>query len=248
MYQENAFCRLPKDSAVIWRYLDFAKYVDLLDTRTLFFARSDRLGDPLEGSLSEASLERRRRRIESWSLSDDEKLEYGCKLSATYRNTRLRTYISCWTVGEHENAAMWHIYSSMKSGVAIRSTCQRLRDSLSPDDPTPVNIGEVLYEGDKELDPGAFFLLPYLLKRPSFAYERELRAIIQAGGLSEEEDSREKAPPGKNMKVDLKSLVESAYVAPMAPEWFFSLVESVTKRYRLSVPVVRSSLSDDPLF
>ncbi len=39
----------------VWRYLDFTKYVSLLETRSLYFSRSDRLGDPFEGSLSRAN-------------------------------------------------------------------------------------------------------------------------------------------------------------------------------------------------
>jgi hypothetical protein len=32
--------------------MDFTKFVDLLDTRTLFFTRSDLYDDPFEGSLT----------------------------------------------------------------------------------------------------------------------------------------------------------------------------------------------------
>lgn len=41
----------PKDLNVpIWRYMDFTKFVDLLDTKTLFFTRADRFDDQFEGS------------------------------------------------------------------------------------------------------------------------------------------------------------------------------------------------------
>src|SRR5687768_14667395 len=34
----------------LWRYMDLAKFLHLLEDRTLFFARADRLGDPFEGA------------------------------------------------------------------------------------------------------------------------------------------------------------------------------------------------------
>ena len=44
---------VPDDpNASVWRYLDFTKFVDMLERRQLFFARADKLGDPFEGSTS----------------------------------------------------------------------------------------------------------------------------------------------------------------------------------------------------
>ena len=36
----------------IWRYMDIAKFLSLLDKQSLFFSRLDHLGDPFEGSLT----------------------------------------------------------------------------------------------------------------------------------------------------------------------------------------------------
>lgn len=41
----------PKDGSIkIWRYIDFTKLVSMLSTQSLYFTRSDKLGDPFEGS------------------------------------------------------------------------------------------------------------------------------------------------------------------------------------------------------
>ena len=37
------------DSKKIWRYMDFTKFVNLLDTESLFFCRADRFYDKWEG-------------------------------------------------------------------------------------------------------------------------------------------------------------------------------------------------------
>jgi hypothetical protein len=52
-YEEHEVFDPPEDlDATIWRYVDFTKLVSLLDTKSLFFARADQLGDPFEGSYS----------------------------------------------------------------------------------------------------------------------------------------------------------------------------------------------------
>jgi hypothetical protein len=58
LYAEHDLFIPPENlDAAIWRYVDFAKLVALLDTRTLFFSRADLLGDAFEGSYSRASVE-----------------------------------------------------------------------------------------------------------------------------------------------------------------------------------------------
>jgi hypothetical protein len=46
----------PQDPNVpIWRYMDFTKFVSMLENSALYFCRSDLLGDPFEGSFSKAN-------------------------------------------------------------------------------------------------------------------------------------------------------------------------------------------------
>ena len=49
MYEEHPACTSPPPNAILWRYMDFMKYVSLLDRKALFFGRVDKLGDPFEG-------------------------------------------------------------------------------------------------------------------------------------------------------------------------------------------------------
>ena len=52
MCEEHPAFSPPSDDAVLWRYMDFTKFVSLLDRSALFFARADKLNDPFEGSVS----------------------------------------------------------------------------------------------------------------------------------------------------------------------------------------------------
>ena len=55
-YKKRDGIKSPKDDAVLWRYMDFTKFVDLLDKRALWFARVDTFKDPFECSLSLANV------------------------------------------------------------------------------------------------------------------------------------------------------------------------------------------------
>jgi hypothetical protein len=47
-----------EDSNIIWRYMDFTKFVSLLDRSALFFARADKFKDQFEGSWTKKNFER----------------------------------------------------------------------------------------------------------------------------------------------------------------------------------------------
>ncbi|MCE5254500.1 MAG: DUF2971 domain-containing protein [Actinomycetia bacterium] len=249
MYEEHPFFKLPAEPTPLWRYLDFVKLVALLDSRALHFCRSDYLGDPFEGSLSEASVAYRAVRIGRLSYTDEEKTELAEKTSREFRKTRYVTYINCWHIDEEESMAMWHLYAP-GNGVAIKSTCDRLTKSFPPSDPTKVNIGMVRYEHQKAVAFGALRFLPYLVKRRSFAYERELRAVTtETSQLDKDESELDTCmPPGKNVPVDLTALIESIHVSPEAATWFLDLVKSVVHKFGCSAPVTQSRLAGDPLY
>ena len=54
MYQQNPEFEEPADMAIIWRYVDFTKFISYLEKKALFFVRSDQLSDKYEGKFTEA--------------------------------------------------------------------------------------------------------------------------------------------------------------------------------------------------
>jgi hypothetical protein len=136
----------------IWRYMDFAKYVALLEDGALWFSRADklgesfgdRLGDPFEGTLSHATLEALRRNYsgienEGRELSSEEDVAEQVDLALrTSRLMRQWTYVNSWHMNERESAAMWRLYARSNEAVAIQSTYSKLRDCL----PSKVQVGK----------------------------------------------------------------------------------------------------------
>jgi hypothetical protein len=54
-YQPHDVFEPPRPNAPILRYMDFVKFVWLLDRASLYFTRVDKLGDRFEGSMSRAN-------------------------------------------------------------------------------------------------------------------------------------------------------------------------------------------------
>ncbi len=89
---------LPPDATTLWRYMGFAKFIDLLETQTLWFPRTDQFEDPLEGTYTDAEIEHLR------SLdTNTAHLGCGCRMlskgSEIHANDRLRKLLESWCWG-----------------------------------------------------------------------------------------------------------------------------------------------------
>ncbi len=243
----------PFGNAEIWRYIDFTKFVDMIDRSSLFFARAARLGDGFEGSIT--SFQRYLLQHPAKTNKDDKKPQAPStvfKTRSEYREFLTKcTIINCWHLNECESAAMWKQYVKGNEGIAIKSTYDRLTNCFIDKD-FGIMIGRVEYI-DYERDFGSFNNNTelFLYKRKSFEHERELRAIVQAfycnrnGSVNYEKSRFE---DGAYVKVDLNELVDRIYVAPTSPKWFYKLVKSVMKKYKLEKDISQSSLDENPLF
>ena len=242
MYKEHPIFIPPEDDAVLWRYMDFTKFVSLLDTQTLFFTRADKLGDPFEGSYSKANVAMRP------ALYEGKIPESALQQMADFMKTsRLFTLISCWHEASYESAAMWRLYSREHDGIAIKTDFKSFAQSFTCDE--DIYIGKVQYiDYDTTFIPENNTFSPYLYKRHSFEHENEIRAMTQNFPVHDGAINLAKGvyPPGDYYAVNLPVLIKEVMVAPYAEEWFIELVQSVAVRYDLTVPVRRSRLAESP--
>ncbi len=246
--QHPAFEPSPDDSTKIWRYMDFTKFISLLDTKSLFFCRADRLPDPFEGSTSKANMERRQSMYKNWGDSCDEKLEI---YSESMRDYRKYVHINCWHINTYESAAMWNLYLKSNEGIAIQTTIGGLKDSFDKS-PEPIFIGDVKYiDYDRDYIPDENVFYSYLHKRKSFEYEQELRAIFAFTELIEVENGRyefQEVEMGSYISVNLNILIDNIFVSPTAPKWFYELTKSVADKYGITKNIKQSSLANDPIY
>lgn len=136
------------EQSTIWRYMDFTKFVSVLDKASLFLCRADGLEDPFEGSSTEVDVDfwksdfYRRKIVEgimgyAKTQADLTDISKGIKLLKHFTN------INSWYMKEYESAAMWRLYAQTNEAVAIKSTFKRLRESLPNSD--ELLIGKVKY-------------------------------------------------------------------------------------------------------
>ena len=223
----------------IWKYMDFSRFVSLLDSKSLFFGSAARMRDPWEGAFGPGS------------TVDPNYIQHLRDL-----RTREMMYMSCWSVGEFESAALWDLYQPDGKGVAIRSTWGRLTGAV--DTHLYLVGGTVKYIDHSETDISPINIFKtYVYKRQQLEYEHEARLLYWTGSERENDPpltEGDEAPipedtlfrPGVPVSVDLEVLVESVYVAPNAEAWVADLVRSVIAKYGHDFDVVESALYFEP--
>ncbi len=262
-YESRSEVFTPPDDpdATIWRYVDFTKLVSMLETRALYFARSDTLGDEFEGSYSTANV---RWRPEAYTKDT---LRAFAHMPQVREELRRHTYVNCWNLADYESAALWGLYVPPNGGVAVRSTFRRLTESFLPsaeDQGFPLEssifVGKIRYaDYASDIMPEDNTMWPFVYKRRSFEFENELRALIQHVPVPAPVIGEDGAPvitpwdqlpsqPGRLVTVDLDVLVQDVVVSPVAPDWFSELVKGVCARYELNKDVNRSGLAERPVY
>lgn len=254
----------PSEDLVIWRYMNFTKFVALLETRSLFFVRVAHLADTFEGSfpVSQPPVDR------VLGLLPPGVFPEGATVNVTpspylldfWKFMRNWAMVSCWHAVEHESAAMWNLYAPTDAGVAIRSTVKRLRQALGPPLP-PLNgffggdryhLGMIEYiDFSSSHIPTTNVVAQFFRKRRSFEHEHELRALFERYPITTDrcpDYTQKPADHGQYIPVDLTTLICDIRVAPQAPSWFSQLVSTVTARYGIDVVPQQSDLDAEPFY
>ncbi|MBN8642529.1 MAG: hypothetical protein J0L86_12020 [Flavobacteriales bacterium] len=232
MYVKNQNSTLPEDpNTIIWKYLDLSKFLDLLLSRKLFLSRSDKFEDQYEGTFSEPTFEE----IKRLSENNPEFLSY-------YKSHREKVVVSSWHINEYESFAMWQIFTQNSEGLAIQSTIGRLQKALEVEKDTQQYIGEVNYiDYKKEYIPFEDTFFPFLFKRKSFQYEREVRV------LSDLSDQQIKINDGIKIDIDIKQLIEKIYIHPKSENWYKKLVIELVSKLGFDFEIEKSDLESDIL-
>jgi hypothetical protein len=122
MYQEHPSFTAPTDPDVkLWRYMDLAKFLAILEDEALFFAAAANMSDKFEGARSPVNVAVRSELAHSPEYKG--LAAFQTLIEAPYSQLLTRyTYLSCWHASEHESAAMWSLYQHDGRGIAIRTT------------------------------------------------------------------------------------------------------------------------------
>jgi len=237
MFHDHPSFKAPNDkNTKIWKYMDITKFLSLVVNETLYFTRTDKLGDPFEGSYTrQAHIARN---------------DGGRKYLTWYENLRSKMLINCWHINEYESEAMWKLYSKSNEGIAIQSTYDRLVHSLERDRNYHTQVGLVNYlDYNMETFETGNACNPFLTKLKSYDCERELRAITDLSTWNPGTNShKETVEHGKHLPIYLDLLIEKVYVAPYSEDWIFELVQEMSRKLNVNFKIIRSDLSSQPLY
>lgn len=241
MYKHHpTFPLKSKDDEIIWRYMDFTKFVSLINSQSLFFSRADLLNDKFEGSYSKQNI------IMRPELYKDSP-NIPRLMGDIHKNSLKEIYINSWNISTVESAALWNLYAKSGYGIAVQSTIGRLKDCFKEANENII-ISEVSYvDYDDFYIPEDNIYYPFFHKRKSFSHENEIRAIFSKFN-DEKENGLPKETKGIYVPINTKQLIKRVYLSPGAPGWFLELLDSVLKKYEFKFKVLQSDLDRDPVY
>lgn len=253
-YNVESKPKFDKDT-IIWRYLDFSKFIALLESQIIHFTRLDDFYDKYEGAYPPSDYERFFTN-EFWGTIEKSLLSQLIDISV-----RLGNFASCWHINNHENYGMWRSYINSNEGVAIKTTVGNLMDSLDNSKHSIV-YGNVEYVDFESLNIQKYFKhnqkngieimpIPSFFKRKSFSFEQEFRAVIYfefSVGNSELVNQEYIDNLVINQKrffqvpIELNKLIDEIYIHPNSPIWFDHLIENIMERYNIVATVRKSEI------
>lgn len=233
----------------IWRYIEFWKLQDLVQTGQLYLRRSDKLEDEHEG-LPPSEYERVLN-LNRFDLNDIRERDHIVGSLAQFRQS---FYVNCWHLDIGETATMWARYG--KDGVAIVSRYDLLKQVLHPllD---KVMVGLIRY-GTKHLT-GWNVIRFVTTKREEYSPEREVRAMIwqtdTGDGMNRHfnlnnqphdlpiYDPPPTLPEGIRRDINIASLITEVVVSPLAPAGRLAEVRALLAATGIIAIVRESSLT-----
>lgn len=238
-----------EESSKLWRYMDLAKFVEMLKSSSIHFSSPDCFEDIFEGahgvetnktiwddyykSFFSASIITAP--DNTWHRKDADALKENIEILLRQISEKHEkgVFISCWHNNEFESEAMWKMYAvNTKNAVAIQTTYGQLKDQLGE----RTEIRKIKYIDYDNRFVGINDEFWY--KRKSFEHEREVRALLR--------DFDKIGQRGINVNVDLNKLIDNVYVSPYSPTWFKEIVEDIILKYGFTFHVKDSNMNAKP--
>jgi len=211
--------------------MDFWKLLNLLETKALYFSNSDNLGDNNEGRIPQFIVKKMIEEDKERGNKNNEALNGF--LENTLRKSHL---ISSWSYAERESFAMWKMYAKDKTGIAIETDLNSLKESFNKTSRL-IYIGEINYinEDNYHFSTSNMFY-PFVTKLDFYKFENELRCIT----ITKDDEIAE----SKLVDVDLNILIKKIHISPNSKPEFRKLIELLKKEYKLEFEICYSKVSD----
>jgi hypothetical protein len=170
IYSEDCPYGELQPSELLWRYMNFRKFEDLLQKSALYFSRPDKFKDPFEGRFSPGNSTK-------MSIPDAEFhaaypiAPVGKKLEAAQEIMRQCVFVSCWHRNTTESREMWEAYTSGADSVAINTSAKALYTFV----PKWITKSPVKYHSDTFPRTALDHTTLFFYKPTGYRFEREFR-------------------------------------------------------------------------
>ncbi|UUV20447.1 hypothetical protein [Paenimyroides aestuarii] len=236
MYKEHKEFKIDNTKDLpLWRYMDFWKFLKLINSSKIFFPSVEMMGDQNEGKIPE--------KIYELMVQQDKALRRENNFAQNYKDyieqrLRKKILILSWNANHNESFALWKMYAKEKLGIAIKTTFERLKKSFE-DAEENIYIGEVRYYDNNNpsyITGNAFYT--FLNKHNYYEFEKEVRCIIQI--------KNDDTTTSKNIRVDLKELIEEIYITPFAEKTgLIEIIEYLRDKNKLDFKISISGVNDN---
>jgi hypothetical protein len=231
------------DETVIWRYMPFNRFVEILEEHKIWFSRPFNFDDRWEGLFPPSYVRSTRQYANEHGIPFK---EFDQDFRKRMLGHRYAHFVNCWHLGEHESDGMWRLYAKEQNAVAIRSTVGNARECFRPH-----GSGQVIYYDPSHdiLSRSIFGAHDILFKREAFRWEGEYRFWFcddELLGRIENGDSIDETALTRGKLVmlgDTTELIQRVVVAPGSTDEFIEEVRDAcakTRRNWMSDRIERS--------
>ena len=261
----------PKDT--LWRYFSFEKFASLLSTKSLYFATTNQFEDTFEGYVPPSIMKLYKQHTQRLGKEGSQVVlelwdEWRKWVMCSCWHHGDHESMAMW---ERERYSKHNSGIAIKTTMQSLEDSFTHEESVD----VYIGKVEYIDYQDLDVPPDILNMntiySPFFYKRKAFESEKEVRAIIDASpyikrrfyrvkeGFSlkpEEFDLRtlkrkmrypkNNEDKGKNLCVDLKTLIDEIIVAPRAPHWVIKAIRSMVHQYGFDFEVNPSTLLDEP--
>jgi len=208
----------PNRKATLWRYLETYKFVNLLESETLFLCQVEKLAkdEPNEGSMNQLQ----EQALLKYLSNDQTQFK---NFHAFHDHVRQCSWVTCFSLGEFDETYMWETFCKRppNEGVAIRTNYERLKSSVTEHTQMPV-FAMVRYEESDYMPWKSDYLL--FQKVPVFSKEREVRVCV----LNLEENHPKEC---LRVSVNLTRLIQRIFIHPNASPDYLQKIRHLAAKY-----------------
>jgi hypothetical protein len=222
------------EDVILWRYMNLAKFVSMLEKRSIWLARADTFGDKHEGKFPD---EMRNYIEKAYEDYDDENDDSPVKDASDFQDYLVKnTFISCWHRNLDENMVMWEIYGKEKESVAIQTTVDDLDRSVDASvlSGHSLIMKNVEYQNSDEIKEILLYEDCFFRKRKHFSFEKEVRISLDTYSRF---NPTKNTPYGYGLPIQPNILIQKVLIHPDSSGWFKDAVDSIMKKYELHAPI-----------